>query len=100
VDDEVSVVHQHPGSLPVAFGVERTDFPRAQHLVDGIGEGLDLPLAGTAHDEEEVGEVTHLGQIQDPQIHRLARGCGSDRLTDPIRDVGGRVLTYGLWIHR
>ncbi len=38
----------------------------------GGGQRFDLALVGAGHDQEVVGEVAHLGEVEDPQVlHRL-----------------------------
>ena len=97
VDDQVAVVEQHPLGAVVALDVQRTHPLAAQPLLDRVGDRLHLALAGAAADQEVVGEVAHLLEVQDLEIDRLAILRGGDSFADPGGGVGG---AFGLGLHR
>src|SRR5262249_23644744 len=71
----------------------------AEPLLHGVGNRLHLALAGAAADQEVVGEVRDLLQLQDLEVDRLAVGGGGHRLTGSFQGVEG-LGGDGLWIHR
>ncbi len=88
VDDQVAIVEQHPLGAVVALDVQRAHLLAAQPLLHRVGDRLHLALAGAAADQEVVGEVAHLLEVQDLEIDRLAIFGGSDSFTDSGGGVG------------
>ncbi len=69
----------------------------AQPLEDGVGDRLDLALAGRGADHEVLGEVAELADVEDLEVLGLAPEGGGDDFAQPRGDVEGAV---GVAAHR
>jgi hypothetical protein len=79
VDDEINVIHEDPLGAAPAFDVVGADVEvLGQALLDGVGDGQDLPLRRTVADHEEVGEIAEVSEVEDDDILGLLVPGGLD----------------------
>ncbi len=64
VDDYVAEVEEDPAGIRVAFAANTGDVARAEVFVERIKEGLHLAGVGGRGDDEVVGEIRNLANIE------------------------------------
>jgi len=74
VDQQISVIGQHPFGLIVTFHVERQlSSPPLNLKIHFVRDGLNLPLVGAGAYDKEIGERSDAGQIEYVDVGGLLR---------------------------
>lgn len=69
VHDDARVIHQHPAGLGCSFAAARLGVAGLQRvLFDPVGNGLELPFAGSRAHDEVVDVRRELAQIEQGNI--------------------------------
>ena len=89
VDDEITVVEQHPLAFGQAFAGARLAFAglEVQVLLDFLGDGEHLAFVRGAGDEHRVGDGQWFGNVERHDVgglHAVGRGCGDADGVDGI----------------
>src|SRR3990172_2455511 len=71
MDYKIHVVHQHPLGVIIALHMRWLQTDQRQPAVDLVADGLHLPAAGAAADQEVVGEDGHFREVQENHILRF-----------------------------
>ena len=105
VHHHVSKIEEHPASPALSFAADGPVACRRQLLLHAVGDGLQLAVAASAPDDQEVGVAGHPAQVEDHHILGLllqgsaggGNGCPVGILVDasggsrgsPLRSGGG-----------
>ena len=71
VHHHVAEVEQHPAAPPLPFAADHAVPVRGQLLLDALGDGLELPIAAAAADDEKVRVSGHPPQVEHHHVLRL-----------------------------
>jgi len=83
MDDNVSIVHQHPAGIGLTLDPPRLHVKRClRFLNDAVHDGLRLPPADGAADDEVVGQDGYVTNIEQQYVLALLVG---DYVNDPSR---------------
>src|SRR5919106_1335894 len=65
VGHEVDEVQEHPSALALSLPPDRLHPPVPDRSLDLLGDGSDLPVAGTRGDDEVVGDHDEVPDVED-----------------------------------
>lgn len=68
VDDDVDVIDEDPGGLVIAGHAVAVMAEGGGALVDGVGDGADLPVGGAGGDDEVVADGAEAAQVEDDDV--------------------------------
>ena len=79
MDDNVTVVHQHPVRVGKALTGAALDPGIVHGLVNRIDDGVDVAIVRAGGQQEHIGQAESLGDINCGEVLRLLVGCGTSR---------------------
>ena len=85
VDDEVTIVQQHPFPLGSSFGAQRPPSALLQSLVDRLGQCSDVGSRASRDDDEDLGDREQVADFEQGDVHALLVVQGVSCDPDEIR---------------